>query len=47
VKGGLKIRENPKIGVYVDGLRKVDVNSYAEITEQLDIGNKHRTVAAT
>ena len=46
-KGGLKVRENPKTGVYVEGLKKMTVNSYAEISAVLDKGNEHRTVGAT
>jgi hypothetical protein len=47
VKGGLKVREHPKTGVFVDGLLKADVASFAEIEDAIDRGNKHRTVAAT
>lgn len=46
-KGGLKVRENPKTGVYVEGLKKVIVNSYQDISNWLDKGNEHRTVGAT
>ncbi|OMJ85954.1 hypothetical protein SteCoe_12658 [Stentor coeruleus] len=46
-KGGLKVRENPKTGVYVEGLKKVIVGSYQEISNWLDKGNEHRTVGAT
>ena len=46
-KGGLKVRENPKTGVYVEGLKKVIVTSYADISNWLDKGNEHRTVGAT
>lgn len=47
VKGGLKIREDPKSGVYVEGLSKTPVSSYEEISAVLDKGNNNRTVAAT
>ena len=30
-KGGLKVRENKKIGVFVEKLSKYDVKSYKEI----------------
>lgn len=46
-KGGLKVRENPKTGVYVENLKKVVVNSYQDISNWLDKGNEHRTVGAT
>jgi kinesin family member 13 len=47
VKGGLKIREDPKTGVYVEGLSKSPCSSYEEISAILDKGNNNRTVAAT
>jgi kinesin family member 13 len=47
VKGGLKIREDPKLGVYVQDLLKTPCASYEEISEILDKGNNNRTVAAT
>jgi kinesin family member 13 len=47
VKGGLKIREDPKTGVYVEDLSKTPCTSYAEISAVLDKGNNNRTVAAT
>ena len=47
VKGGLRIREDPKQGVFVDGMQAKSVGSYEEISAVLDLGNKHRTVAAT
>ena len=47
VKGGLKVREDPKSGVYVEGLSKTPCSSYEEISTVLDKGNNNRTVAAT
>ena len=47
-KGGLRVRENPKSGKFeVVDLRTVDVKSYSEIEYQMEVGTKHRTVAAT
>ena len=46
-KGGLKIRESKKHGVFVDKLTKHDVESYEEIEEKMAEGNKNRTIAAT
>ncbi|VDD90619.1 unnamed protein product [Enterobius vermicularis] len=46
-KGGLKIREHPKHGFYVEGLESVPVNSYKEIEKKMDEGTKQRTIAAT
>ena len=47
IKGGLKIREDPKTGVYVQDLSKFPCTSYDEISNILDKGNNNRTVAAT
>jgi len=46
-KGGLKIRESKKHGVFVDKLSKHDVGSYEEIEEKMSQGNQNRTIAAT
>ncbi|EGD80556.1 kinesin family member 1C [Salpingoeca rosetta] len=47
-KGGLRVRENPKSKKFeVVGLKLVDVKSYNEIETQMELGTKHRTVAAT
>ncbi|MES1911981.1 MAG: hypothetical protein MHM6MM_004331 [Cercozoa sp. M6MM] len=45
--GGLKVREKPGIGVYVDGLTPVSVNSYEEVEQWMATGTKNRTVAST
>lgn len=47
VKGGLKIREDPKKGIYVENQVEEAVSSYEEISNVLEKGNKSRTVAAT
>ena len=47
VRGGLKVREHPLTGVFVENLSKMTVGSYEEISAAIDLGNKHRTVAAT
>lgn len=44
---GLKIRESPQLGVYVDGAKKVFVTSFEAISKIMDEGTKNRTVAAT
>ncbi len=46
-KGGLKVRENPKIGVYVEKLHKYNVQSYSEIEEIIEKGNQNKTQAST
>ena len=46
-KGGLKVRESPAAGVFVEGLSKNPVASYEEIQRQYDIGNNNRTIAST
>ena len=46
-KEGLKIRENPQTGVYVEKQVKAPVRSYADIEKWIEFGNKHKTIAAT
>ncbi|XP_060063153.1 kinesin-like protein KIF28 [Ylistrum balloti] len=47
-KGGLQVRQNPKLGLfYVEGLKKVPVGSYVEIEKRMDQGTANRTVAST
>lgn len=46
-RGGLKVRESPTAGVFVEGLSKVAVGSYEEIQRQYDVGNNNRTIAST
>ncbi|CAD5220541.1 unnamed protein product [Bursaphelenchus xylophilus] len=46
-KGGLKLREHPKTGFYVEGLSSSPVNSYKEIEAKINEGTKSRTIAAT
>ncbi|XP_060596414.1 kinesin-like protein KIF28 [Ruditapes philippinarum] len=47
-KGGLNVRQNPKLGMfYVEGLKKVPVGSYAEIEKRMEQGTQSRTVAST
>eukprot|EP00761_Pharyngomonas_kirbyi_P009838 gb/GECH01009856.1/.p1 GENE.gb/GECH01009856.1/~~gb/GECH01009856.1/.p1 ORF type:complete len:1270 (+),score=336.42 gb/GECH01009856.1/:1-3810(+) len=43
----LKVREDPKIGVYVEGLKSVTVKNYEEIANLLEQGNNVKTVAST
>ena len=41
-KGGLNVRQNPKLGMfYVEGLKKVPVGSYAEIEKRMEQGILH------
>lgn len=47
LKGGLKIREHPKKGFYVDKLTSTRVSSYENIELKMDTGTKNRTVAST
>ena len=43
-KGGLPVRQNPKLGLfYVGDLKKVPVASYGEIERRIDEGNNNRT----
>ncbi|CAJ0766044.1 1140_t:CDS:2 [Entrophospora sp. SA101] len=46
-KGNLKVREHPLLGPYVEDLSKLIVNSFEDIENLMDEGNKARTVAAT
>lgn len=46
-KGNLKVREHPSTGPYVEDLAKLAVQSFTEIENLMDEGNKARTVAAT
>lgn len=45
--GGLKVRDHPKTGPYVDGLTKHSVTNYLQIQRLMDEGSAARTVAAT
>ena len=46
-KSGLKVRENPKLGVFVENISKIGVTSYKEIEEVIAKGNEHKTLAST
>ena len=46
-KGGLKIRQSKKHGVFVAGLTKHVVESYEEIEAKMNEGNQNRTIAST
>lgn len=46
-KKSLRVREHPKKGFYVDGLKYVPVACYADIESRMEEGTRNRTVAAT
>ncbi|KAI9475786.1 MAG: hypothetical protein EXX96DRAFT_506439 [Benjaminiella poitrasii] len=46
-KNNLKVREHPVLGPYVQDLSRLAVNSFQNIEQLMDEGNKARTVAAT
>lgn len=46
-KGGLTVREHPRVGVYVEDLTKYTVKNYKEIEEIINNGNKNKTLGAT
>lgn len=46
-KGGMKVRNHPKKGFFVDGLVVSPVHDYVSIENRIDAGTKNRTVAAT
>lgn len=43
----VKVREHPKFGVYVKGLRTVKVHNFGEVSALLSMGNMARVVAST
>eukprot|EP00045_Choanoeca_perplexa_P012559 m.137426 g.137426 ORF g.137426 m.137426 type:complete len:975 (+) comp16054_c1_seq5:1658-4582(+) len=47
VKGGMKVRQHPKKGFYVENLRLVPVSNYPDIEARIEEGTKNRTIAAT
>lgn len=47
IKGGMKVRQNPKQGFFVDGLLAAPVGSYKDIDGKIEQGTKNRTVAST
>jgi hypothetical protein len=46
-KVGLKVREHPKLGVYVENLMELVVKNEMDIKRRMDDGNAVRHVAAT
>ncbi|XP_076451749.1 kinesin-like protein unc-104 isoform X4 [Babylonia areolata] len=46
-KNSLRVREHPLLGPYVEDLSKLAVQSFSDINNLIDEGNKARTVAAT
>ena len=44
---GLKIRESKVLGIFVEGLSKHPVRSYAEISKKMDEGYENRTIGST
>ncbi|GAB5583336.1 kinesin-like protein KIF1C isoform X1 [Prionailurus iriomotensis] len=45
--GGLKVREDQHLGFYVDGLKSVPCENYAQIERLMEQGTKIRTTAST
>lgn len=45
--GGLRVREHPKTGPYVEGLTEVAVDDYYTVRQFMMYGNKHRATAST
>lgn len=46
-KGGLKVRQHPAKGFYVESLVTVPVKDYPDIDNRIEEGTRNRTVAAT
>ncbi len=44
---GLRVREHPVYGPYVDGLKEVTVTSISDTMFFIELGNKTRTVGST
>ncbi|XP_072041898.1 kinesin-like protein KIF28P [Amphiura filiformis] len=47
VKGGLKVREHPQKGFYVETQAKFPVQSYPDINSKINEGTRNRTIAST
>eukprot|EP00794_Sanderia_malayensis_P003504 gene3504-4004_t len=47
IKGGMKVRQHPKLGFYVEQLVARPVGSYKDIDAHIEAGTKSRTVAST
>jgi len=45
--GGLRVRESKIVGVFVEGLTKHPVSSYAEVEQMMEIGNTNRSIGST
>lgn len=45
--GGLRVREDAELGFYVDGLKSVPCENYAQIERLMQQGTKMRTTAST
>ena len=45
--GGLKIRQDPRAGVFVQGLTKCAVDSFEMIDRKMEDGYKQRSIGAT
>ena len=43
-KGGMKVRQHPKKGFYVDNLRVVPVQDFKDIEDRIEEVNKQRCV---
>jgi hypothetical protein len=46
-KDGMKVREHPEKGVYVEGAKFTPVSSYDEIESVMEQGTSNRTIAST
>ncbi|KAK7465940.1 hypothetical protein BaRGS_00037478 [Batillaria attramentaria] len=46
-KGGLKVRQHPSKGFYVESLITAPVSSYSQIDNRINEGTRNRTVAST
>jgi len=47
LKDGLQIREDPKTGIFVKGLKQIKVNSESELLNLIKYGSRFRITAPT
>ena len=46
-KGGLQVREHPKFGIFIEGMSKMSVSNYGDISKMIDSGTANRTIGST
>ena len=46
-KGGLQVREHAKFGIFIEGMSKMSVSNYGDISKMIDSGTANRTIGST